>query len=151
MFLLVRRCVESLNWLQKLKIKVTLQGHVLYPSICVRSISSDPLGRFWLDFTQMFLSVSSCAEPMTWLCKLNVKVTLQCHVIYPLWCVQSTSRKLFDQFSLNFNQMFFSVMRCANQWLSYADSISRSPFNVMGFGIEFGVPSHLLNHLLDFH
>ena len=113
MFLLVRRCVKFLNWLRRLKVMVTLQGHVLHPSICVCSISPDPFGRLQLDLTQMFLSVSYCAELITRLCKLNVKVTLQGHVIYPPFCVHSTSPKTFERFSLNFTQMFLSVMRCA--------------------------------------
>ena len=45
--------------------------------------SPQPFVRFSLNITQMFLSMSWCAEPMTQLCKLKVKVTLQGHGI--LW------------------------------------------------------------------
>ena len=45
MFLLGRRCLESLNRLWSLNFK--LQGHVFYHSICISSLSPDPLGRFW--------------------------------------------------------------------------------------------------------
>ena len=83
MFLLVGQCVVVFffNLLRRLKVKVTLQGHVLYPSIYVRFIYPNHSGRFYLNFTQMFISVSLFAEPVTLLCKLNVKVTLQGHVI----------------------------------------------------------------------
>ena len=47
---------------------------------CVRSISPQPLVRFSLNITQMFFSVSWCAEPMTQLHKL--KVTVQGHGIW---------------------------------------------------------------------
>ena len=57
----------------------------------------------------MFLSVTECAEPMTMLHKLKVKVTLQGLVIYPLICVRSISPEPFERFSLNFTQMFLSV------------------------------------------
>ena len=77
MFLSVRRCAESLTQLCRLKVKVTIQGHGIYPWICVRSISPERFERFSLNFTQMFLSVRRCAEPMTQLCRLKVKVTLQ--------------------------------------------------------------------------
>ena len=49
----------------------------------VRSLSPEPLHRFSLNFTQMFLSVRRCAEPMTQLPRLKVMVTVQGHGIYP--------------------------------------------------------------------
>ena len=78
MFLSVRRCAEHMAQLPRLK--VTGQGHVIYPSIRVRSISPEPFDQFSLYFTHMFLSVRWCAEPMTQLRRL--KVTLQGHGIY---------------------------------------------------------------------
>ena len=45
----------------------------------VRSISPEPFERFSLYFTQMFLSVRLCAEPMVWLFGLKVKVLIQGH------------------------------------------------------------------------
>ena len=67
----------------KPNVKVTFQGHVIYPPCCVHSISHKTFERFSLNFTQMFFLVMGCAEPMTQLCRLKVKVTLQCHGIYP--------------------------------------------------------------------
>ena len=61
---------------------------------------------FSLNFTQMFLSVSQCAEPMTQLPKLKVKVTVQG---YPFICVCSISPEPFERFALNFGQMLISV------------------------------------------
>ena len=56
---------------------------MIYPSICVCSISPDPFERFSLNFTKMFLSLRRCKEPMTrpmtQLRKLKVKVTHQGH------------------------------------------------------------------------
>ena len=49
------------------------------PLMFVYFKSLQPFVRFSLNITQMFLSVSWCAEPMTQLCKLKVKVTLQGH------------------------------------------------------------------------
>ena len=67
--------------LHRLQVKVTLQGRVIYPSIRVRSIFPKSFERFSLNFTQMFLSIRRCAEHMTQLPRLKVKVTGQ--GIYP--------------------------------------------------------------------
>ena len=40
---------------------------------CVRSIASEPFERFSLNFTQLFLSVRRCVEPMNQLRSLKVK------------------------------------------------------------------------------
>ena len=42
---------------------------------CVHSISSFPLEGFSLNFGQIFSAVRQCAEPITQLCRLKVKVT----------------------------------------------------------------------------
>ena len=65
MFLSVRRCAEPMTRLHRLKVKVTLQSHGIYPLIRVRSISPELFERFSLNFIQAFLSVRCCAEPMT--------------------------------------------------------------------------------------
>ena len=65
--------------LPRLKVKVTGHGHMIYPSIRVRSISPESFERFSLNFTQMFLSMRQCAEHMTQLPRL--KVTGQGNVI----------------------------------------------------------------------
>ena len=75
MFLSVRQCAELITWLCKLKVKVTLQGHVIYPSVCVKCISPEPFERFSFNFSQMFLSLNWCAELLTQLHSLKVKVT----------------------------------------------------------------------------
>ena len=81
MFLSTRGCAEHMTQLPRLKVKVTCQGHVIYPSIRVRSIPPESFERFSLNFTQMFLSVRRCAEHMTQL--LRLKVTGQGQGIYP--------------------------------------------------------------------
>ena len=86
--------------------RFTLEFHVL-------SISPESFGRFSLIVTQMFLSVRRCAEPMTRLHRLKVKVTIQSHGIYPSILVSSISPEPFERFSLNFTQMFLSVRWCA--------------------------------------
>ena len=97
MFLSVRQCAELNKLLRRLKVKVTLQGHVIYPSVCVHSISLESLEQFSLNFTQMFLSVRRCAEPRTQLRKLKVKVTLQGYGIYPwILCPLNLLNHLFD-------------------------------------------------------
>ena len=52
---------------------------------------NEPFERFSLNFTQMFLSMSSCAESMTQLCQLKVKVTLQGH-----WILQGGGGRGYD-------------------------------------------------------
>ena len=114
MILSVRQCVLHISRLRRLKVKVTLQGHVIYLSIRVRSISPEPFERFSLIFIQMFLSMRQCAvEPIIWLGRLNVKVTLQVHVIYSSIRVRSVNPETFGRYSFNFTQMFLSVRRCA--------------------------------------
>ena len=84
MSLSVRRCAEPMNRECRLKVKVSFQGHGIYPlQFPVRSIFPEPLGRFSLNFTQMFLSARWCAEHMTQLWSLEVNVTVQGHGIYP--------------------------------------------------------------------
>ena len=72
MLLSVRQCAEPMTQIRILKVKVTLQGHMIYPSICVRSITPKPFERFSLNFTQIFVFVRGCAEHITQLPRLNV-------------------------------------------------------------------------------
>ena len=74
MFLSVRWCAEAMTQLCRLKVKATLQSHGILPLNVVSFKSPQPFVRFSLNITQMFLSVSWCAEPMTRLCKLKVKL-----------------------------------------------------------------------------
>ena len=90
MFLSVRQRVEHTTQLPRL----TGHGQGIYPWISFRLHISWILRAFSLNFTQLFLSVRRCAEPMTWLHRL--KVTLQGNVImspkpkvwgtYCFWC-----------------------------------------------------------------
>ena len=86
--------------LSRVKVKVTLQGHVIYLSIRVCSIYPKPFDRFSLNFTQMFLLVRQCAEHMTQLPRLNVKATGQGHGLILEFHIGSTSPEPFWQFSL---------------------------------------------------
>ena len=63
--------------LDRLKVKVTIQGHSIYPSICVHSISPKLFERVSFNFIQMFLLVRQCAEHMTPPNWLKVKITGQ--------------------------------------------------------------------------
>ena len=83
---------RSMGWCGKhmlqlpkpIKVKVTGQGIEFTLEFRVRSISPEPFGRISLNFTQMFLLLRRCAEHMTQLPRLKVKVTGQGHVILPL-------------------------------------------------------------------
>ena len=63
--------------LQRLKVKVTVQGHRLYLEFCVRYISPEPFERFLKSFGQMLISLRQCAEPLTQLHRLWVKAHLE--------------------------------------------------------------------------
>ena len=65
MFVPVRQCAKVMTRLRKLNVKITLQGHVMYPSMCARFMSTEPFERFSLSIIQLILSVRRCAEPMT--------------------------------------------------------------------------------------
>ena len=71
------------------RLQVKVMGFTL--ELRVSCIAPEPFQQFSLKFTQMFLSVQQCAEPMTLLRRLKVKVTLQGHVIYPSIFVCSIS------------------------------------------------------------
>ena len=124
----------SLSYLDsRSRSQVKVKGFTL--EFRVRSISPELLGRFSLNFTQMSLSVRRCAEYITQLPRLKVKVTGQGHVIYPSIRVCSISPASFERFSLNFTQMFLSVRRCA-------EHITQLPrLKVKGFTLEFRVRS----------
>ena len=80
----VRWCAEPMNRVCRLKVKVSFQGHGIYPfQFPVRSISHEPFERFSLNFTQMFLSARRCTEHMTQLLSLEVHVKVQGNGIYP--------------------------------------------------------------------
>ena len=69
------------TWPSYLDSRSQVKGFTLEFHVC--SISPESFWRFSLNFTQMFLSVRLCAEPMTPLDRFKVKVTLNSHGIYP--------------------------------------------------------------------
>ena len=83
----------------------------------VRSISSQPFERFSLNFIQMLLIVIQCAEFMTQLCRVKVKVTLQGHGIYPwLSCPLHISSTLWKNFIKLHPNVPLSEIMCQLQW-----------------------------------
>ena len=52
------------------------QGHGFHLEFRVRFLSPEPFERFSLNFGQMLTIVRQCAEPMTQLPRLKVKVTI---------------------------------------------------------------------------
>ena len=71
-FIMCRTCNTALH----ATVKVTLQGHVNYPSMRVHSLYASPesIERFSVSFIQMFFHERWCAELITQLPKLKVKV-----------------------------------------------------------------------------
>ena len=126
-------CPSYLDSRSQVKVKVfTLE-------LGARSISPEPLGRFSINFTQMFLSVRRCAEFMTWQHRLKIKITLQGHVIYPSFRVRSISPEYFERFSFNFTQMYLSMRRCTEPM----PQLSR--FKVTDQPLNFVSAPYLLN------
>ena len=100
---------------------------------------------FHLNITPMFLSVSWCAEPMTRLCRLKVKVmgfTVE-------FGVPSISPKPFEQFSFNFTQMLISVMMIRSN--DSARQIQSHNFRSWNLPLNFVSAPYLLNPLNDLH
>ena len=107
------------------------------PEFRVGSISHEPFRWFSLNFTQIFLSVRWCAEPMTRLHRLTVKVTLHFHVIFFSIRVCSISPKPFEQFSSNFTKMFL-----LERWhAEHMAQLPRPKVKVRGFTLEFCICS----------
>ena len=70
---------------------MTSQGHVIYTEFRVPFISPEPFKWFSLKFTQLIVLFN--AEPIYWLRRLNVRVTLQGHEVYQSIYVRSLSPK----------------------------------------------------------
>ena len=149
-FLSVRRCAESMTQLCRLKFKVTLQGHVIYLSIHVCSISPEPFKRFSLNSTQVFLSLRWCIEHMTQLPRL--KVTGQGNPDLPLNFLSTPyiPNPLGD-FHYTSSESFSLWDIVQNMGLGYASSMSRSHFKVMWLSLQFVSAPYLLNRSKDFH
>ena len=103
------------NWATQTQGQCQTSSSWIHPSVCVNSVYPEPFGRFSFNFTQMFIWVRRCAELMTQLRSLQIKVTLQDHGIYTwiLCFVSIKSPQSFIRFSFNITQMFLSVIWCA--------------------------------------
>ena len=83
MFTSVGQCAEPITQPCRLNVKVTVEGHEFEPWIWCQLHISLPLEECSLNFDQMFASVRWCAEPITQLCWLKVKVTIEGHQFEP--------------------------------------------------------------------
>ena len=84
MFTSVGQCAEPITQPCRLKVKVTVESHEFEPWIwCWLHISFTPGRIFFKRWCQMFASVKWCAEPITQLCWLKVKVTVEGHQFEP--------------------------------------------------------------------
>ena len=84
--------------LHRLKVNVTIQGYVIYPSICDRSVSLKPFELVSFYLIEMFLIGGQCAEPMTQLQRLEVKATVQDIGFTLEFCVRSIPPEPFERF-----------------------------------------------------
>ena len=73
--------------------------NVLYTLSCPLHFS-ERLKKISEKFRQMIILVSLCAETMTQLCRINVKVTVQGHSILPLNFVSNPYLYLWEDFRL---------------------------------------------------
>ena len=89
--------------------------------------------QFSLNFSQMFLSVRRCAEPMTQLRRLKVTVNFKVMGFTLEFCACSISPQPIQRFSSNFTQMFLLMRHVQNPWLNYADSRSSAWDSVAGY------------------
>ena len=109
-----------------------------------RSISPQQFVRFSLTITQMLLSESCCAELMTQLHRLKIKVTIQGHAFYHwIWCPLLNPLNDFIKLKQNVN-LSVTISR------TYADPRSKSQLKVNRFTLEFGSAPYLMLPLNDF-
>ena len=90
--------------LHRRKVKVTIQGHVIYPSFCVRSLFPKPFELVSLYFIQMFILVRQCAEPMTQLQDSRSQFKVKGFTLE--LCVHFISPEPFERFLQSFGQIF---------------------------------------------
>ena len=104
----------------RLKVKVTLQCHGIYPSILCLSdpyfyspLLAEPFELVLNKLHPNVLSVWQCAESTTQIPRFKIKVTLQGHVVIYPWisCLLHISPEPFEWFTLNFTQIL--VRQCA--------------------------------------
>ena len=149
MFLSVRlQCVEHTILLPRLKAKVTSQGEGTCLWISCPLHISWPLRRFSLSFTQIFLLLSWCAEPMIRLRRLNAKFTesrLCDFVSAPIsWTLRTIFIKLHSNVPLSETECKVHDLATETKWQSHRSG-------AIDFPLNFVLAPYLLNPLNDFH
>ena len=118
---------------------VTFQGHGIFTlQFSVWSYRLRSLNDFFKEFTQMLPSMRRCADPMTQLCTFKVRSHLKVMEFTHQFCVRSISTEPFEQFSLNFTQLFLSVRRCAepmNQLRSLKVKVTLQCYGILQRGL----------------
>ena len=74
----LRRCAEPLTQLRTVKVELTLKGNGIYPSFLCSLHVFWTLCTIFVKFHSTVILVRRCAEPMTQLRSLKVKVKLRC-------------------------------------------------------------------------
>ena len=140
--------LEHITQLSRLKIKV--KGFALEFRACF--ISTEPLNQFSWNFTNTFLLVILCAEQMTQLPRLKVKVTSQRPRIYPWiscslhisWTLWSISMILHSYFPLSKKLCWAHDPATQTQCQGHQSWSKGLPLNLV-------FAQYLLNSLIDFH
>ena len=128
-----------------------LMGFTVQFPVC--SISAEDFKRFSLSFTQMFLSERRCAEPMTQLCRLKVKDTLQVIGLIIAFRVPVIYPEPFEIFPLIFTQMFLPLSEKVCRAYGSATQTQGQGHTVRSWDLPLNCMSapYLLNHLTHFH
>ena len=121
-------------------VKVTIQCHVIYPSICAHSISPKPFEQVSLYFIQMFPIVRQCAEPMAQLQRLKVKVTGFTLEFF----VPSISPEPFERF-------YKVLVKCLSHFRQCAEPLTQLHRLWVKVHLEFLVCSRSQEPLKKFH
>jgi len=78
-------CAEIMLSMCQLKVKVTVKGQIFnkqYNTLCrVRSITPLLMEGFPFNLNDTFTSTRGCADPMSHMCQLKVKVTVKCQIL----------------------------------------------------------------------
>ena len=132
-----------MNRVHRLKVKVTVQGHGIYPwSSCLLHIS----WTFWKIFIKLQPNVP-LGEKVCWNISSANKTQCQGHFSrsqdFLTLNLVSNSYLLSD-----FNNFYWTSYKCSpqlnvvpNPWFSFAQSRSRSTFKIMGITLPFCVRS----------
>ena len=99
----------------------------------------------------MFLSIRQCAEHMTLLRRLKVKVTFLGHVIYPSIRIPSIPPNfLFIELQFNFTQMLLTVRQCVEHMTQLPRLNVKDPDKVKGLIIKFVYATYRLKPFVRF-